>query len=204
MKRNSSLRLTLGTTALLLITTQPGLSETCQEKFVRLMIYGNGDSPVKIQVVSKMKGGSTSKNNFYQVKTGHWMTEMVEPESPWTLAHNNKMYVSADKGKSWKKIRDMDSKKNFDQNIKNQKENSKTVKNATCGEEEYEGVMHDIVEADFNTLQNFKTQNHHKYWINKKTGYASKATYDIKGKGFNSFISQTTEPAPELKLPTPE
>jgi len=198
------MRLPIVTIALLLGATQPTLSETCQEKFIHLMIYGNGDSPVKIELVTKIKGGSISKNNFYQVKTGHWMTEMIEPESPWSLGHNNKMYVSADKGKSWKKVRDMDSKKNFDQNIKNQKENSRTVKNATCGEEEYNGVMHDIVEADYNTLQNFKTQNHHKYWINKKTGFISMATYDTKGKGFASFTSQKAEPAPELKLPTPE
>lgn len=198
------MRLPIVTIAFLLGATQPGLSETCHEKFVRLMVYGNPDEAVKIHVVSKMKGGSTSKNNFYQVKKGHWMTEMIEPASPWTLVHNNIMYVSADKGKSWKKIRSFDAKENGGDGKKDQIENSKTVKNAACGEEEYKGIMHETVEADFNTLQNYKTENHYKYWVNPKSGYVSKVTYDTKGKGFGSLTTQTMEPAPDLTLPTPE
>jgi hypothetical protein len=64
--------------------------------------------------------------------------------------------------------------------------------------------MHDIVEADYDTPQNFKSENHHKYWVNRKSGFISKATYNIKGKGFESFTTQTSQKAPGLTLPTPK
>ena len=58
----------------------------------------------------------------------------------------------------------MDSQKNKENQDKNKRENAKTVKNASCGEEELDGAPHQTVEADFNTLQGSKTDNHYKYW----------------------------------------
>ena len=200
-----TMRSTIAAIAIFIASTGSGFAETCHDKFVRLLIDGNEDGPVKIHAVQEIKGGMTSTNNFFQVSIGHWMTQMIEPANqPWTLAHNNVMYTSADEGKTWQKIRTMDSGQNKDASIKAQQENAETVKNAACGEEELDGVMHDTVEADFNILQNFKSENHYKYWVNRETGWISQATYDLKGQGFESFTTQVIESAPDLTLPTPE
>lgn len=199
------MRPAIAAAALLLASVQPGLSETCHETFVRHMIGGNDKGPVKIHVVQDIVGGSKSTNHFFQMSTGHWMTQMIDPANqPWTLTYNNTMYTSADKGKSWKKIRSFESQAQGEIALKNRKENAKTVKNAACGEEVLDGVMHDVVEAEFNTLQNFATENHFKYWVNRDTGWISKADYRMKGKGFESFSTQIIEAAPDLTLPTPE
>ena len=95
--------------ALLLASTQLSQAETCHEKFVRLLIGGNSDTPSKIMVVTEPKGGAVSKNEFYHLKTGHWMTVMLGPSKARTLAYNNTMYTSSNEGKTWKKIRTMDS-----------------------------------------------------------------------------------------------
>jgi hypothetical protein len=187
---------TLIVSALLLASASPGLAETCQEKFANLLINGNGEGPVKIHLIQDIKGSKPSTNDFFMVSNGHWMTKMIEPASGWVLGYNNTMFQSVNEGKTWKKVRDFDSEKNHNNTIKDLEENSKTARNAACGEAEIDGVMHDIVEADYDTFQNFKSENHHKYWVNRKTGFISKATYNIKGKGFESFTTQTSQKAP--------
>lgn len=199
------MRLTLAASVILLATTQPGLADPCKEKFAQLLIHGNGPHPVTIRITSEPKGGKVSKNDFFFKATGHWMTVMTEPANqPITLAYNNKMFTSADKGKSWKKVREMDSEKNRLDNIANQEENAKTIKNATCGEEMLDGVPHDTVEADFDTVQQYKSSNHYKYWVNRESGWITKVTYASKSAGYESFTTQLLEKTPDLKLPMPE
>ncbi len=199
------MRLTFAASIIFLASALPGLAEPCEEKFAQLLIQGNGEHPVTIRITSEPKGGKVSKNDFFFKATGHWMTVMTDPANqPITLAYNNTMYTSADKGKSWKKVREMDSEKNRLDNIKNQEANAKTIKNATCGEEMLAGVMHDTVEADFDTVQQYKSSNHYKYWVNRETGWITKATYDSKSSGYESFTTQLIEKTPDLKLPMPE
>ncbi len=199
------MRAAVAAIAILLVSVHPGLSETCHEKFVRLMVGGNSDQPVKIHVTQAQKGAKPSTNNFFQQSPGHWMTQMIEPANqPWVLTHNNTMFTSADEGKSWQKIRTLDSEHN-DENARNdRRKNAETVRNAVCGEEALDGVAHETVEADFNTLQSYKTENHYKYWVNRETGWISKATYRTKGEGYEGVSTQLIVAAPELSLPTPE
>ncbi|MEM7636386.1 MAG: hypothetical protein AAF299_17600 [Pseudomonadota bacterium] len=199
------MRLTLAASVILLATTKPGLADPCKEKFAQLLIHGNGPHPVTIRITTEPKGGKVSRNDFFFKATGHWMTVMTEPSNqPITLAYNNKMYTSADKGKSWKKVREMDSEKNRLDTIRNQEENAKTIKNATCGEEMLDGVAHDTIEADFDTVQQYKSSNHYKYWVNRESGWITKVTYDSKSAGYESFTTQLLEKTPDLKLPMPE
>jgi len=195
----------LVSTILTVISMQPALADSCQETFVRLLVDGNGDGPVKIHVTQEMKGGPTTKNIFYQAAPGHWMTEMVDPaDQAWVLTYDNVMYTSSDKGETWDKVRELDSESNQDNAKADLKANAATAKNASCGQEDLDGVMHDVVEADFETLQAFKTKNHYKYWVNPETGYIAKVIYAMKGEGFESVSTQSIEAAPDLVLPTPE
>lgn len=189
---------------LAIIAVQPASAETCQETFVRLLVEGNGDGPVKIHATQEIKGAPASTNYFYQAAPGHWMTEMIEPANqPWVLAHDDVMYTSADKGKTWTKLRDMDSAGNEDQARKNLEENAATARNAACGTEQIDGATYDVVEADYDTLQNFKTENHNKYWVDPQSGFIARAIYEMKGQGFESVTTQLIEAAPGLELPTP-
>ncbi len=199
------MKLFFAVSALLVASVTPGFANPCHEKFAQLLIHGNGDRPSIIRITTEPKGGQVSKNDFFFKTTGHWMTVMTEPANqPVTLAYDNKMYTSSDNGKSWKKVRDMDSEKNRLDNIRNQEANAKTIKNAVCGEELLDGVMHDTIEADFDTVQQYKSSNHYKYWVNRETGRITKSTYDSKSSGYESFTTQVIEDAPDLTLPMPE
>ena len=191
--------------AILLLTTQAGSAESCHDHFVRLMVGGNDVGPIKTHVTQEIKGAPASTNYFYQAAPGHWMTQMIKPANQgWVLAYNNTMYTSSDKGKSWKKIRTMDSAANAESGRKSRAESAKTVKNAQCAEEALEGVAHKVVEADFEGAQGMKTSNHYTYWVNAENGWISKAIYHVKSKSFESKTTQLVEPAPGLELPKPE
>ena len=180
----------------------PASAETCREQFIRLLVEGNGDGAVKIHVTQEIKGAPASQNWFYQQMPGHWMTEMIEPAGqPWVLTHNDIMYTSSDNGESWTKLRALDS--DPDAARAQMEENAQTARNEICGNEELDGVAYDTVEADYDSLQGFKSENHHKYWVHPGTGFIAKAVYNLKAANFESTTTQLIEVAPDLDLPTP-
>ena len=183
-------------------TAYPASAETCRDRFVRLLVGGNGDGAVKSHVTQEIKGAPASQNWFYQQAPGHWMTEMIEPAGqPWVLTHADVMYTSADHGESWTKLRALDS--DPDAATAQMEANAQTAKNEVCGNEELDGVMFDTVEADYVSMQGFKSENHHKYWVHPETGFIAKAVYHLKSEGFESTTTQLIEAAPDLTLPTP-
>jgi hypothetical protein len=196
---------TVAVAALLTSTAQSAEADACEERFVRLLLDGNGNGPVKIHVTQEIKGAPVTENWFYQVSPGHWMTEMVTPaDQPWVLTYDDAMYTSSDKGGTWTKLRDLDSDANADSAKANMMENAETARNAACGTEELDGVAYETVQADYDTLQNFKSENHHKYWVHPDTGFIAKAVYELKAENFESMTTQLIEAAPDLVLPTPD
>ena len=183
-------------------TALPASADTCRDRFVRLLVEGNGDGAVKIHVTQEIKGAPASQNWFYQQAPGHWMTEMIEPAGqPWVLTHDNVMYTSSDEGESWTKLRDLDS--DPDAARAQMEENAQTARKEVCGNEELDGVVYETVEADYDSLQGFKSENHHRYWVHPETGFIVRAVYHLKSENFESMTTQRIEAAPDLQLPTP-
>lgn len=191
------------TILLLMAMALPAAAETCREKFVRLFT-DRKQEPVKIHVTQEMKGGMTTKNFNYQNGRGDWMTEMIEPKTlPWTLVSNNVMYTSADQGKTWVKVRTLDSAQDPEAAKASLREAAATAKNVACGTDQLNGIPHETVEADY-VYPKYKTQHHDKFWVNTKTGRIGKSTTWTKQGAFESTVIQIIEPAPDLKLPTPK
>jgi hypothetical protein len=193
-------------TALFILTVASSTAasaDSCRDRFIELFSDRAPKGPVKIHVTQEIKGGMSSKNYNYQSGTGDWMTEMIEPDNmQWTLVHDNVMYSSADKGKSWKKIRALDSNQNESTVKKDLADAAATVKNAECGNETLDGVMHKTVAADYD-YPKYKSTHRDKYWVNPKTGWITKSVMQTKQSGFESTTTQVIEPAPGLELPTP-
>lgn len=189
---------------LIVLTALPASAETCRDKFVKLFTDRSSKGGVKIHVTQEIKGGMTMKNYNYQAGADHWMTEMIEPANmQWTLVYNNVMFTSSDKGKTWKKIRALDSAHSQEATQKKLNEAAATIANAKCGTEEIDGVLHDTVEADYD-YPAYKSSHHDKYWINPDTGWISKSAMKTTQASFESLTTQLIEPAPDLKLPTPK
>ena len=96
--------------ALATVSLQPAMAETCHEKFVRIYTDLSEKGPMKSYVISEVKGQKPSKGYHYSDGTRDWMTQTIEPANlPWSMVRGQNMYASYDKGKSWKKIRELDA-----------------------------------------------------------------------------------------------
>lgn len=178
-------------------------ADGCRDDFAKLLTDRPDQSPVKIHITQEIQGGMTMKNYNYQANSGHWMTEMITPaQMQWTLVHDDKMYTSSDKGKSWKKLRDLNSAQNNSASNQGLLEAAETIKNASCGQEDLDGVPHKTLEADYD-YPKLKTKHHEKFWVNVKSGWIAKSVMQTTTGSFSSTTTQIIEPAPELKLPTP-
>ena len=97
---------------IVLLSTTVALAKTCEEKFVDLItnVYSN-TGPTKNFITQDGKGVMKSKNYNYSDGKGHSMTEMIEPKNvAWSLFYKDVGYTSSDKGKSWKKAFEYNSK----------------------------------------------------------------------------------------------
>lgn len=186
-----------------IVVVAPAMGETCHEKFVRIYTDRNVKGPTKNLIVQEIKGAKPTRNYNYMDGTGDWMTEMIEPSNmPWSMVRGQVMYASYDKGKSWKKIRTLDSGHDPEAVAKQLKAAADTAKNAACATEELDGVMYETIEADYEQPA-FKSSYHDKFWVNPETGWIAKSTTLTKQAGFESFSTQVIEKAPGLKLPVP-
>jgi hypothetical protein len=185
--------------SLLCVLATPVVAETCHEIFVRLLDKGNGNMPTKSIAVQQTGKAQPTRNYHYHSGRDDWMSVAIEPDNGWaTLVVADVMYSSKDKGKTWKKVRKVDTQSHKAAGEKTKKDALTTVKNAVCGKEVLNKVEHITVEADFEYRQ-YKSSYHQKYWVHPKSGWISKS--HMQSNGFSAI--QTMEPMPDLKLPKP-
>ncbi len=189
---------------LILVAVQPAFAETCHERFVRLLKSAEDTNvPTKKVVITEMKNGPKMTNENYWLAVDHTMSVMIDPPGPSVLVYKDTMYTSADAGKTWTVLRKIDSA----EGESHLQKLADTVTNATCGEDELDGVTFDTVEADYvmGSDPNL-TEIHNKYWVSRTDEFIPKSetAMKMKSNGFENFVTQHIEKAPDLKLPTPK
>ena len=81
-------------------------------------------------------------------------------------------------GKSWQKVRTLDSAQNTDEATKKREDDAKSARNIACGEEEIDGVVYDVVEGDHTATAGMTLENHNKYWVARDSGWIARASYN--------------------------
>lgn len=197
MKSIASAALVLG------LSGQIAHADPCQDRFTELYLQLDQGVPTKTIAINAFKGAPPSTNEFLYLNEDHYLTVPTEPAGPWVLGYENVLYQSADDGKSWQKIREMDTGGNADQARADKLANAETIRNAACSEEEMNGETLDVVAADITVSQGMVTENRYTYWVRRADSFIVKAVYDTKAPNFEMVVTQTIEKAPGLTLPTP-
>ncbi|WP_305987934.1 hypothetical protein [Roseibium sp. MMSF_3544] len=201
----NTFRTSSGFAALVLAAlSQPVLADDCSDRFTEIYMQLDQGVPTKTVATTQFKGAPATVNDFLYLSQDHHMTVPTEPAGPWVLTYQNVMYQSADEGKSWAKVRDLDSAQNADGAIAAKKTNAATIRNAECGEDTVDGVALERVAADLTVSQGMVTENRFTYWLSRDDGFIVKAVYETTAPNFEMVTTQTIEPAPELSLPTPQ
>ena len=189
---------------LLAVTSQPALADACQDRFTELYLQLDQGVPTKAAVTTAFKGAPESKNDFLYLGQDHYMTVPTSPSGPWVLGYGNALYQSADEGKTWDKIREMETDQNADKMRADKLTNAETIRNAACGEEVLDGEPVEVVAADITVSQGMVTENRYTYRVRKSDGFIVKAVYDTKAPNFEMVTTQEIEKAPGLTLPAPD
>ena len=183
---------------------QPALADSCQDRFQALYLKLDQSTPTRSEVTTAFKGAPPSTNDFLYVSEDHYMTVPISPAGPWILGYNNVLFQSSDEGKSWKKVREMDTGKNAEQARADKEANAATIRNAVCGEDEFDGEAVDVIAADITVKQGTVSENRYAYWVRRSDNFVVKSIYDTKASAFEVMITQVIKKAPDLTLPTPE
>ena len=156
-------------------------------------------------MVSQMNGQPPSESEFLTAAWDHYMTRPTNPKGPWLLAYNGARYQSADEGKTWQKIQSFDKDKERANAIKAVKTQAGTVRDAVCGKEKLNGVMHETLEAKTTNLTPSKFDIHSKYWVNREANdFVTRADTTMKMSGMEIVTKQIWKAAPDLTLPKPK
>ena len=193
----------LAAATLLLAIAQPAFADTCQDRFVDLMVNRDTTTPVRIHVTQEIVGAATTVNWNLQDGKGNWRTEMIDPEnSPWSMVADEVMYFSTDQGKTWAKVRD--AKSDPDATAAALEDRAKTVSNAQCGQDEIDGKSYETTEADYEMQAGAGTAIHEKLWVDPETGLVARSEMRMRASNFESFTTQVIEPSPGLEIAPPQ
>jgi hypothetical protein len=188
----------------LLGPVQTAVADACLEAFVQAWTKPRPATGfVKIHITSQIAGQKPTMNyNISDLATGDWLTQMIDPPNmPWSMALGKSMYVSNDKGKSWRKDRDLEEAHSLEAVRKQVAENMKTAKNAKCGTEDLNGVPHATVEAEYIAQGNIFMND--KSWLHPQTNHIVKSESVMRQGKFEIKNIQIVEYLTEFTFPKP-
>ena len=191
--------------AVLFAAGQSASADACKEKFLANRMASLEQSPPGLgHIVSEMKGGQTTENEYHSAAWDHGLFKPIKPANmPWTLTYKGAMYNSTDQGKTWKKVHSFDAEKQRALNNETVKKQLASTKNLVCGEETIDGVTYDTFEFDQENTEHAHFTTHDKYWVDRKTGYVVKSTTLLKQGKMETFTTQHWTHKPGLTLPVP-
>lgn len=190
--------------SLAVLLSGPARADDCTDRFAELLVEGNGDVPVTITLRQRFKGAPETVNEFRADGEGNWITEMIDPPSmPWSMVRDDVMYTSSDQGKSWTKLREVDSAADSENARAMLRQDAATVRDTACGEEEIDGVSHEKVEGTYisSMLQGAEVTN--VYWVNSD-GWISRHTSRVVSSSFEMETEQVMVPGLKAEVPVPE
>lgn len=178
-------------------------AETCEEKFTRLLVEGNGEGPVKLIATQGMKGGMKTVNEFRMDGEGNWITEMIDPPTmPWSMVRDDVMYTSADQGESWTKVREVESEANSENARAALRADASTARDVSCSSETMDGGIVETVSGTYtsSTLQGAEVTN---AWFLTADGWIARHTSFIKAPSYEMEIEQVLEQVESVEIPSP-
>jgi hypothetical protein len=190
--------------ALLAFSAQSARADACRDAFMKVKTISKPAMASKSRIISLTQGQQPNTTHHFSNGAGDWMTQGVnQPNTPWSLEVGKVLYSSSDRGKTWKKERDMNDAGHDPEAVRKQvADASAAATNLICGSEEMDGLRHETFEADIAFPQmNMTTRE--KLWLHPETGRVVKAHTIMRTGGMEITTTQFIEYLSELTLPKP-
>jgi hypothetical protein len=187
-----------------LLSPSAAVADPCRESLVREMSRPMKGQASKSTITTVTSGQKPMINYHFSNGSGDWLTQVIDPPGmPWSLAVGDVLYASSDKGKTWKKVRELnDPGHDPEVVLKQQADVARSAQNIACGFEEIDGVRLEKFEGDLVYPQmNMTTRQ--TLWIHPATRQAVKTFSVMRMSGMETAVTQSIEYLSDLTLPKP-
>lgn len=192
--------------AVVVVSVLPARADDCRERFARyLEATIDARTPGKAHIVTEIKGGPSTENEFLFVSQDHHMHKTLKPAGiAWTLTYKGAMYTSSDEGKTWKKSLTFDPAKRRAETEALLKDQAASARNTKCAEDVIDGRPHDTFDTELGNTKLPGMETQAKYWVDRESKQTTRTVSTMKGGGIESRSTQTWQTVHDLQLPVPQ
>ncbi len=185
-------------------TNGPAKADPCIASFVKVMTDQSPKGAIRSRSTTTLPGQKPMISINHQSANGDWMTEVVEPAGmPWSLTIGKVMYSSSDKGKTWRKVRELNDAGHDPSTVqKEQREAADTAANVVCGFEAVDQKRLEKIEGDVSYPKMNMTARL-AYWIEPETRRVVRSWQRLSVGGGVTEIASSIEYVADLTLPRP-
>lgn len=196
----------LAAVAIVIATALPAAADDCRDRFARYLLATiDARTPGKAHIVTEIKGGPATENEFLFVSQDHHMHKTLKPAGvAWTLTYKGAMYTSSDEGKTWSKKLSFDAAKRRAETEAIMKDQAASARNTKCGEDVIDGRPHDTFDTELGNTKVPGMETQAKYWVDRQSGQTTRSISTMKGGGIESRSTQNWQTVPDLQLPVPQ
>jgi hypothetical protein len=181
------------------------IADDCKAAFVKVMTDRGQAGASRSHFTTVTPGQKPMINITHKAPNGDWMTEMVEPAGiPWSLGVGTVLYASTDKGRSWKKVRDMTEPGHDPEAVRRDVADAvAAATNVVCGAEDLGGARHEKLEADV-VYPKMGMAVRQALWVHPETRRVMKSWQRLRMGGTETELTELIEHLTELTLPRPQ
>ena len=177
-------------------------ADACDALFLRLMVDGNPEVPVVIEVTQSFNDAPPTVTRHSADANGDWLSEAVEPASPQqTLQRGEVMYSSSDGGQSWAEInRFTQAQRDAAREVLRRE--AETRRDISCTTDTRDGVTYQLVEGRYTANVQQQAEMTLRYWL-EPDGWIALHEMQVDAEAYDMAVSQVLRRVERVDLPEP-
>jgi len=188
--------------AALVLLSSVAHAEECDALFLRLMVDGNPELPVVIEVRQSFNGAPATVTRHSANAVGDWLSAPVDPATlPWSMQRGEVMYQSTDGGQTWSEFGRFTVEQR-EAARKTMLHEAETRHDVACSTETRDGVTYQLVEGRYTANSQQDAQMFLRYWL-EDDGWIALHEMQVRAAAYDLDVTQVLQRVAQVNLPTP-
>ncbi|MCC1481919.1 hypothetical protein [Roseibaca sp. Y0-43] len=188
--------------ALLILAAPVAQADECDAQFLRLMLDGNPEVPVVIELTQSFNGAAPTVTRHSADGSGDWLSEAVDPASlPWSMQRGEVMYSSGDGGQTWSEIGRFTPEQREAARDTLRRE-AETRYDVACRADTRDGVAYQLVEGRYIANSQQDAQMFLRYWLDPD-GWIALHEMQVRAAAYDLDVTQVLTRVDAVELPVP-
>ncbi|MBN2759060.1 MAG: hypothetical protein JXQ79_01055 [Rhodobacteraceae bacterium] len=188
--------------AILIVAAPVAQAEECDALFLRLMVDGNPEMPVIIEVTQSFNGAEPTVTRHSADASGDWLSEPMEPATlPWSMQRGEVMYSSSDGGQTWSELGRFTPEQR-EAARETQRREAETRYDIACSTKMRDGVTYQLVEGRYTANSQQDAQMFLRYWL-ETDGWIARHEMQVRAAAYDLDVTQVLRRVDQVVLPQP-